>query len=179
VAHGVGVAAQEAPRPRQADRGRDDGDDRELRAHIEVDGRREDADRAAGETADREGGVEARQDRAPVAALHGDAVRVHRHVERAHGSAVEERQEAQHGQARGERDDAAGQAHGREGHARGAAAADARGAPARHRHGEDRADGRAGEHDAQLAVREADAVADGGDPRGPLAEDEAVEKEDR
>ena len=116
---------------------------------------------------------------APVAALDGDAVRVHGHVERAHGGAVEEGQQAQHGQARRQRDDAGRQAHEREGRARGAAAADARGAPAGDRHGEDRADGGAGEHDAELAVGEADAVAHRGDARRPGAEDEAVEEEDR
>jgi hypothetical protein len=122
--------------------------------------------------------VEAGQDRAPVAALDGDAVRVHRHVERPHRGAVEEGQRAEHGQRRRERDDPARQAHEREGHARGAAAADPRGARAGDRHGEDRADRGAGEHDAQLAVGEADAVAHRGDARRPLAEDEAVEEED-
>ena len=66
-----------------------------------------------------------------------------------------------------------GQAHEREGAARGAAAADARGAPAGDRHGEDRADGGAGEHDAELAVGEPDAVAHRGDARRPGAEDAA------
>ena len=40
-------------------------------------------------------------------------------------------------------------------------------------------DGGAGEHDAELAVGEPDAVAHGGDARRPGTEDEAVEEEDR
>ncbi len=180
VADGVDVGAEEAPRPGQADDGCHRGDDRKLHAHVEPGGRREGAERAAGQPADRERGVEAREDRAAVGALHGDAVCVHGDVERAHGGAVEQHQHARAPAGVGAKATSAViGAQERKRRARRAAAADARGAPAGDRYRDDRADGPAGQCDAQLAVGQPDVIAHRRDARRPRAEDQPVEEEDR
>ena len=70
---------QEAPRPQQADVTADAAatSARCTRTSSPAAGG-ERAERGAGQPAERERGMEAREDRAPVAALHRDAVRVHR-----------------------------------------------------------------------------------------------------
>ena len=146
----AGRKRRDQPSPTTAARGRQR---REMHAHVEARGGGPRAERGAQQAAQREGGVEAREDRAPVTPLDGDAVGVHRHVQRAHRRAVGEGQEAQDARAtaRAPRPPS-GQAEERERRARRGPAAEAGRGGTGQRHAEQRAGGDAGQREPELAV---------------------------
>jgi hypothetical protein len=172
------AGGQQAAREPEPDEQAGGGDEPEVEPHVDCGRRGAGRERSARQAAGREGGVEARQDRAPVAALDGHAVRVHRHVERAEDRAGGERGEAQQQQRRREREHAGREARQHERDDRRPAAAVARRQRAGNRHRHHRADRDEGERDALLAVRQVDPVAHRRDPARPRAEQQPVQEED-
>jgi hypothetical protein len=149
----------------------------EVDARVDAGARRQAAEGGAEQAAGGEAGVEPGEDRAPVAALDGDAVGVHRHVEGAVGGAHEEQQHAEHQQRRRQRHDP--RPDRREDHRRGGgeAAAVPRGQRAGERHREHRADGDEEQRESLRAVGEVQPLADRGDPHRERAHQDAVEQE--
>ena len=171
---------QEAPRPHEPHGPAERGRDGEVHADVEPGPGHERAEPRPGEPAERERGMEAREDRAPVAALDRHAVHVHRHV-----AASPCRRPAANASAANAASDGANATTPIVVHASANAARVARRLPARAASAPASGiamiapTGQEREREAELAVRQREAVADRRDARRPGAEQQAVEEEDR
>ena len=122
--------------------------------------------------------MQGRHDRTPVALLHGHALRVHRHIQRAGGRAHDEQGEAEPDQVGRQREKGQAQAVARDGHGgRGATAVAVRGG-AGERHRDQRSDRGHEQGEPELSVARAELGLDLGDARHPAAVAEAVQAED-